>query len=106
MNILTFIENLRETDPYIETIYMQGGCYKFHLFLKKYWPRAIPVTNAQRDHVASLIDGAAYDIKGLIDWSYIAMDCDDISDAEKWSFTDNAFLQIGECPVCDEPLVI
>ena len=43
--ILGFISSLSNSDPYIETIYKNGGCYQFHLILKRLWPNAIAVTN-------------------------------------------------------------
>jgi hypothetical protein len=103
---LALIDLLRESDPYIETIYMKGSCYQLHLILKKLWPDALPVTNAECDHVGSMIDGAVYDIRGLVNWSYRSMTEDELAMAEQWSFAENAMLQVGECPICDEPLVI
>lgn len=86
MTPLQLINSLRETNPYIQTIYTQGGCYQFHLFLKSLWPDAIPVINSTRDHVGSLIQGEVYDINGIADWSYRAMDDEDVAIAEQWSF--------------------
>jgi hypothetical protein len=99
------IDALRTSDPYIATIYTKGGCYRLHLMLKQIWPDALPVINATGDHVGSLIGGEVYDINGVADWSYRAMDDDDIAKAEQWSFAKNSMLQIGECPVCEEPIV-
>jgi hypothetical protein len=105
MNVLDFITAIRESDPYIETIYTKGSCYQFHLLLRKFWPNAKPVTNQSADHVGSLIDGEIYDISGIVIWSWRAMDDDDIAEAEGWSFAKNSFLQVGECPICEEPLL-
>jgi len=33
------------------------------------------------------------------------MTTEELEKAEKWCFTDQNMLLIGECPVCDEPLV-
>ena len=99
------IDAMRMTDKYIETIFTTGGCYQLHLMLQKIWPNAIPVINAGNDHVGSLINGDAYDINGIVDWKYRAMDDNDIATAERWNFADHSMMQIGECPVCEEPLV-
>jgi len=104
--VIRLIDALRETEPYISTIYTQGGCYRFHLFLKRLWPEALPVKNKDFDHVGTLIDGVCYDINGVVDWKYYPMDLDEIEQAEKWCFTDHNFLLIGECPICEEPLVV
>lgn len=103
--VIRLIDALRETEPYIETIYTKGGCFRFHLFLKRLWPNALPVKNKDFDHVGTLIDGVCYDINGVADWNYYPMDLDEIEQAEKWCFTDHNFLLIGECPICEEPLV-
>jgi hypothetical protein len=105
MNVLTLITTLRRTDPYVRTIFSEGSCYKFFLFLKAHYPDAIPVINAKEDHIGSLINGEVYDIDGVADWSFRAMDDRDISIAEKWSFSGNSFLQVGECPICEEPIL-
>lgn len=105
MQPLELIEALRETDPYIETIFTQGGCYRLHLMLKRFWPDALPVINATGDHVGSLIGGEVYDINGVSGWSYRPMDDDDAAKAEEWGFAKNAMLQVGECPICEEPIL-
>ena len=102
---LKLINALCISDPYIKTIYMEGGCYQLHLMLKKIWPQALPVINTTGDHVGILFDGSAYDINGVVTWGYRGMDDNDISKASGWSFAENNMLQIGECPLCDEPLV-
>ena len=106
MDILTLITSLRDSDPYIHTIYTEGSCYKFHLFLKKIWPTAVPVINDTADHVASFIDGVMYDIDGVADWDYRAISVKELAMVEKWSFAGNSFLQVGECPACEEPIIV
>jgi hypothetical protein len=103
--VMRIITALRSTEPYIESIYTKGGCYRFHLFLKELYPDAIPVKNADFSHVGTLIDGECYDITGIVDCNYYAMSIEEIEQAEKWCFTDHNMLLIGECPICDEPLV-
>jgi hypothetical protein len=104
--VIKMINALRETEPYIETIYTKGGCYKFHLFLKRLWPEALPVKNKDFDHIGTLIDGVCYDIKGIVDWQYYDMTLSEIHQAEKWSFAAYNLLFLGECPACEEPLVV
>jgi hypothetical protein len=103
---LTIINALRESDKYIETIYMNGGCYQFHLMLKKIYPDAIAVINEDKNHVGTLVNGDIYDINGVIDWSFRAMDDDDIAIAETWSFHENQLISLGECGICEEPIVV
>ena len=103
---LDIIVPLCSTDPYIQTIFSEGGCYRFHLFLQTLWPEATPVMCIESNHVATLIDGIAYDIDGVVAWPYKPMTQEDIAVAEKWCFADNAFLCIGECPVCEEPILV
>jgi len=100
------IRALRETDPYIETIYKCGGCYKFHLFLKKLWPNSIAVRNDDFDHVGTLIDGVCYDISGYANWNWHVMSKEEEADAMKWGFVNQNMLSIGECPICEEPLLV
>lgn len=103
---MEIIGPLRDSDPYIKTIYTQGSCYKFHLFLKSIFKDAVPVTNNEGDHVASLIDGVAYDILGVIDWEYRQLTEIELNDAKGWSFAKNQWLSIGDCPHCDEPIPV
>lgn len=106
LNPLILINNLRKTDNYIESIFTQGSCYQFHLFIKSIWTDAIPVINATNDHVGSLINGIVYDIQGVANWSFRGMDDEDIELAETWSFANNNMLQVGECEFCEEPKVL
>lgn len=103
---LFLINSLRETDQYLTSIYTQGGCYRFHLFLKKLWPDATPVKNKDFDHVGSVIDGVCYDINGEADWPFYPMNSKELSQAEKWTFSGESMLLLGFCPNCDEPLVV
>jgi hypothetical protein len=106
ISVIGLIASLRATDPYIETIYTRGSCYKFYLFLKGIWPEAIPVTNNKADHIGIIIDGVVYDINGLVEWNWRAMTTEEEAKAKEWSFAKNSLLQIGECEVCEEPIVV
>ena len=107
MQIEKLINELRKTDLYIETIFMQGGCYKFHLFLKSLFPDAEPMINLERDHVVTYFKGKCYDITGKVDMEgniYLVV-CD-IDLVKSWSFAKSSLLQLGECKNCEEPIVI
>ena len=103
---IDIINALRKSDPYIETIYTQGGCYQLHLFLKALYPEALPVLDKTFAHVGTVIDGQCYDIRGVVGWSWYVMDNEEVAIAEKWSFARSQMLQLGECPVCEEPLLL
>ena len=106
--IIKFIDALRLTDPYIRTIFTNGGCYKFALFLKHVYPDGVLITNWNFDHVMLLIDGQGYDIYGDAGYeahNWHVMTQREKEAARKWSFAGQRMVQIGECPACDEPLV-
>ena len=105
MKIDLFITALRETDPAIKSIYMHGGCYRFAAFLQALIPHGVLVINGAGDHVALCIGGRIYDINGEIGGEWVVMNDTDIIEAESWSFSRNTFLQVGECPACDEPIL-
>ena len=107
MEILKLITALRNTDSYIEDIFTRGSCYRFHLFLKELFPECEPCMTRDREHVVTLYKGSYYDITGLV----AGKDCSpfkylDKTVAENWSFRKNMSLQVNECPVCEEPIVI
>jgi hypothetical protein len=106
MDIEKIIKALRESDAYIETIFTQGSCYKFHLFLKSLYPKAVPVINEEKDHIGTLIHTDVYDITGKVSGNYNVMADYEIELAQTWSFSKSRMLQLGECPVCEEPLVV
>jgi len=106
MTPLLIIDSLRASDPYIKTIFTQGSCYKFHLFLKTIFPDAMAVCNENCDHIGSLIEGTVYDINGIVDWGYRAIYDDELAEIEGWSFCKNQWLNIGDCPSCGEPIPV
>lgn len=102
-----FIKAIRQTDKYIEMIYMNGACYQFHLLLKKYYPECKPYITKEKDHVLSKYNGRFYDITGEVS----GKDATKLTDEEfilasKWSFYKTKVIQIAECPFCEEPIVI
>jgi hypothetical protein len=103
---LELIDALRRTDRYIETIFTQGGCYQFHIFLKRIWPEAVPFQTDEMDHVVSLIGGKFYDITGEVEGDFHAVTEADMALMEHWSFSRSRVLSLGECPNCEEPLLV
>lgn len=105
--ILRFINALRQTDRYIEMIYMNGACYQFHLLLKTFFPESKPYISKEKDHVITKYAGRYYDITGEVsgNW-YTPMTESEIDMASGWSFHRTKVIQIGECPHCEEPIVV
>ena len=107
MKILTFIDELRETDEYIRHIYTQGSCYKFHVLLSKLYPGARPYINERKNHIITKYKGKYYDIDGLVtnQDGYTRITTEENTMVKNWSFYKNNLLLLTECPNCDEPLV-
>lgn len=108
MNIEEFIKELRSTDEYIRTIYLNGGCYKFYILLSKMYKNIIPYISNENDHIISRYKDRYYDIDGEVKniKGYRELNESDIDMVEKWSFRKNNVLVLKECPYCDEPLLI
>ncbi len=105
---LLLVNSLRETDNYIEAIFTQGGCYKFHLFLKNIFPDAKPFIHKDKDHIISKIGNEYFDIKGIAknENEYSLLKKSELEMVEKWSFSKWHLLQLKECPFCEEPLIV
>lgn len=106
-DMLRFINALHQTDRYIEMIYMNGACYQFHLLLKTFFPESKPYISKEKDHVITKYEGKYYDITGEVsgNW-YTPMTESEIDMASGWSFHRTKVIQIGECPHCEEPIVV
>jgi len=106
MNILTFIQELNQTDMYIHHIYSKGGCYKLHILLSKMYKNTIPYTNG--NHIITKYKGKFYDIYGEVDNQdgFRKLKEEDIPTVSKWSFYMNNLLVLKDCPYCDEPIII
>lgn len=102
-----FIKALRESDEYIQHIYLQGGCYQFHLMLCKLFDGCEPYISNKRDHVVTKWNGKLYDINGLVynNDAYLPLKDEDLALVTQWSFAENNLLKITECPYCEEALV-
>lgn len=106
MNIDKFIDELRNTDRYIRDIYMNGGCYKFHILLSKMYKNTVPYISKEKDHIVTRykdryydIDGEVYEVK-----DYRVLDVSEIPMVENWNFHRNNLIVLSECPNCEEPL--
>ena len=106
MDALKLINSLRNTDRAIEVIYMNGSCYRFHLFLKELFPQALPLINSEKDHIITNIDGRYFDITGEVGaGGFASLDGDDIEMVKDWSFCKSRLLSLGDCQNCDEPIL-
>jgi hypothetical protein len=107
MNPLTIIDVLRNSDRYIESIYTMGGCYQFHLVLRTLYPQAMPYLSKEEDHVVSKIDNVFYDITGIVGGEeYTPLREVELPLVRTWSFGRKMALSIGECPCCEEPILV
>lgn len=104
--MLFFINSIRETDRYIADIYLNGGCYQFHLMLKKFAPECEARITKERNHIVTYFKGKHFDITGIVEGQFERLNHKEIDMASKWSFAKNMALQICECPVCEEPIVV
>ena len=102
-----FIKAIRQTDKYIEMIYMNGACYQFHLLLSAFFQDCIPFINHEKNHVITKYQDKFYDITGEVSGdNYTQMTQSEIDMAGEWSFYKTKVIEIGECPVCGESIVI
>ena len=104
-DMLRFISAIRETDKYIEMIYLNGACYQLYLLLNKYCD-CEPLINAEKNHVVIKFKDKLFDITGEVRGEYQPMSEEEIEMASKWSFYKTKVIEIGECQVCEEPILI
>ena len=105
---LFLVNSLRKTDKYIQSIFTQGGCYQFHLFIIKLYPNAKPLIHKNKDHIITEIESEFLDINGIVSdiENYNELSENDFEAVEKWSFSRNKMIQISECSFCEEPIVV
>ena len=101
LNPIDIINVMRNSDSYIEDIYLNGGCYQFYKILKTIFPGAQPYINERKDHIATLIDNNLYDITGKVEGVFSELTKNEETNCEKWSFAENYWLY-KECPHCEE----
>lgn len=104
--MLFLIDSIRETDRYIADIYLHGGCYQFHLLLKKFAPKCEARITKEKNHIVTYFKGKHFDINGIVEGQFQPLNHYEIEMASKWSFAKNMAFQICECPVCEEPIVV
>lgn len=108
MTPLLIINALKITDNYIEDIFLNGGCYQFHLFLKTLFPNSIPYINDKKNHIYTKIGNELYDILGTVEnWEqeYVEpLNLEENPEVKEWSFSNHNWLKIRECPNCEEPI--
>ncbi|HEY4756080.1 MAG TPA: hypothetical protein VIH28_08505 [Ignavibacteriaceae bacterium] len=104
--MLFLINSIRDTDQYISDIYLNGGCYQFHLMLKKFAPNCEARITKEKNHIVTYFKGKHFDITGIVEGKFETLNHQEIDMASKWSFAKNKALQICECPVCEEPIVV
>lgn len=104
--MLFLIDSIRETDQYISDIYLNGGCYRFHLMLKKFAPECEARITKEKNHIVTYFKGKHFDISGVVEGQFEQLNNYEFEMASKWSFAKNKALQICECPVCEEPIVV
>lgn len=107
MNILKFINELRDSDEYIKHIYMEGSCYKFYILLSKMYKSTTPYISIKKDHIITRYKDRYYDINGEVYdvKDYMVLDEEDIPMVSNWNFRNHNLIKLDECPNCDEPLV-
>lgn len=105
-DILKFITSLRDSDKYIKTIYMKGGCYQFYLVLSSLYPDAEPFITPTDDHIVTKIRSTYYDINGVYDKPVKDIRLDMVDEIKTWSFSRTMMLSLGECSFCEEPILV
>ncbi len=95
------IKALRETDSYIEKIYLNGGCYQFFKFIKTVYPMAEPYITQDKQHIVTKIGSTYYDITGKVIGKFQPLSKEDVAMCKKWSFSRRHWLY-RECPNCGE----
>lgn len=103
---IDFIKLIRESDRYIQAIYTQGGCYQFHLILKRLFSPVECLINVEKDHVVTKIGGKLYDINGIVTGEYYPLTKEDLIKVKNWSFSKNMLISITDCPFCEEPICV
>ena len=106
--ILDFLKALRHDEPYVQAIFMNGGCYRFHLFLKKLYPDSECYIQEDDDHVVTKIGDHLYDVRGMIEEKFVDMyrplPTELLEEVESWSFHRRSIMVFGECQNCEEPI--
>lgn len=107
LDINNFINTLRDSDAYIKTIYLNGGCYQFYLLLNLLFCGCEAYITADKKHIVTKYKGKYYDVEGeFTDEVVTKITNDERLLAETWGFSKDYKLLISECPFCEEPITI
>jgi hypothetical protein len=110
---IDFINQLRDSDSYIQEIYTKGSCYQIYKILKLLYKKAKPYKvkthyMSEYNHIITEIDGKFYDITGEVFVNnYFGIDGvykEDLKEIEQWNFAMNNWLY-KTCPNCGEEVV-
>lgn len=104
--MLFLIKSIRNTDPYMDVIFLNGGCFRFHLMLKKFAPACEPRITKEKNHIVTYFKGKHFDVTGMVEGEFEPLNQYEIKLVSNWSFAKNKALQISECPACDEPIIV
>lgn len=101
------ISLLRNSDEYIEKIFLYGSCYKFYKFLSRIYPNSVPYINSGRTHVITKIGPSFYDITGPVQnvSDFRELTPEDHEYCSRWSFWKHNALLLGNCENCEEPFI-
>ena len=109
---IEFINLLKNSDDYIEKVYIGRGCYQFFKILKAIYPSSkaykakINSKDKIHNHIITLIDNNFYDITGIVNDVYInvkPLRNKDITRFEEWHFSNTDSLT-ERCPKCGEDI--
>lgn len=104
--LVFLIDQLRNTDQYIKDIFLNGGCFQFHLFLKSMIPKCELYITKERNHCVTKFKNSYFDITGEVFGDFEIPNAYERMIMIRWNFASHKALQIGECPVCEEPIVV
>lgn len=78
-NVLTVIERIRDSTPYMHVIFTSGSCWHFYKILKAIFPDAQPyyMYDDSNSHVITKIGEKFYDITGEVDYAHRAKPFDE-----------------------------
>ena len=85
-DMLFLIDSIRQTDQYIADIYLNGGCYQFHLMLKKFAPECEARITKERNHIVIYFKEKYFDITGIVEGQFQPLNQHEIDKKENSEF--------------------
>ena len=64
--IIDFIRELRQANPVMEEIFMEGSCLNLHYMIKALYPEAKSYYNQVEGHVITKLGERYYDVRGVV----------------------------------------